>query len=241
MHFDDSAAPPTYISGNGLTGSTGDDPDFDSNNYVSYGDLSLPVELTYFTGKSTYKGITLTWETTSEFENLGYAIERREGDSQQAKVMTSYLKNPALEGAGSTAETSQYSWTDTQVKPGYTYHYTLTDVDYQGQKTSHKALDVTYVQPDKNLKPTALTLTAVYPNPFNPSANINFSLQEQTELSIAVFNSRGQKVATITEQQTFSAGDQSVSWIAADLPAGIYFINLQSARNSITQKVVKLN
>jgi hypothetical protein len=204
-------------------------------------DLSLPVELYYFSGKSIAGSIALSWETASEHENLGYLIQRRSGDSRVVEEVASYITYPALEGAGSTTRNTKYSWLDTKVIPGMRYYYTLTDVDYQGKQTSHKEITVTNIQEDQDLKPTALTLSAIYPNPFNPSTSIRFSVQQQTRLSATIYNAQGRQVAILAEQQLFDVGEQELVWQAEGMPSGIYFITLRSADHTATEKVVKLN
>jgi hypothetical protein len=152
-----------------------------------------------------------------------------------------YLKDKALEGAGSSTETHSYTWTDTEVEPGISYHYTLYDVDYQSQRSLQDELTVTYVTPQQDGKPATFTVAAVYPNPFNPSVTLQLSLQEQTRLSVAVFDAQGRQVATLAEQQLFDRGAQQLVWQARGIPAGIYFMTLQSADYTVTRKVVKLN
>jgi hypothetical protein len=240
MHLDDQGDPPTYVSGAGLDGTRGDD-DISSADYVTYGDLSLPVELTYFKGKSIRKGIALQWKTASEHENLGFAIERKVEGAQASRQMTSYLKNPALEGAGSTTSSSQYSWIDTDVKPGSTYYYTLSDVDYQGSETRHKALKVTYTEPEENTKPLTFQVSAIYPNPFNPSTNIQLNLEETATLSLSIYNAKGQLVESLVQNQDYSAGEHTLNWHAGALSSGIYFVQISSGADVLTQKVMKLD
>ncbi|MBT3629756.1 MAG: T9SS type A sorting domain-containing protein [Candidatus Marinimicrobia bacterium] len=204
-------------------------------------DLSLPVELTYFKGKSTSKGIALSWETASEIENQGFIIERKMEGAQASKLMTSYLKNPALEGAGSTTSSSQYSWIDTDVKPGSTYYYTLSDVDYQGSETRHKALKVTYTEPEEDTKPLAFQVSSIYPNPFNPSTSIQLNLDEAATLSLSIYNAKGQLVESLVQNQDYSAGEHTLNWHAGAVSSGIYFVQISSGADVLTQKVMKLD
>ncbi len=241
MHFDDQSAPPTYISGTGLTGSTGDDPDFSTSNYVTNGDLSLPVELNYFSGKSSRAGIELSWETASEIENLGYIIQRSTGDSKTHVEIASYLKNQELAGQGSSTETNKYTWTDTDVEAGMSYSYTLLDVDYQGQQTSHKPIDVLHRATLADLKPHGFTLSGIYPNPFNPSTSVSFNLAEPGAITIAVHNARGQLVQTLASDRHFDVGEYSIQWQAQSTPAGIYFITFSGMGQTQSSKVVKLD
>ena len=197
--------------------------------------------MTYFKGKSTSKGIALSWETASEIENQGFIIERKMEGAQASKLMTSYLKNPALEGAGSTTSSSQYSWIDTDVKPGSTYYYTLSDVDYQGSETRHKALKVTYTEPEEDTKPLAFQVSSIYPNPFNPSTSIQLNLDEAATLSLSIYNAKGQLVESLVQNQDYSAGEHTLNWHAGAVSSGIYFVQISSGADVLTQKVMKLD
>ena len=241
MHLDDQADPPTYVSGTGLDGSSGD-TGITSIDYVDVSnDLSLPVELNYFSGKSTSSGIVLSWETASEVENLGYLIQRHSGDNKESLEVASYSKHPELAGQGSTTEAHTYTWTDTDVEAGVSYRYTLVDVDYQGKQTAHKEIEVVYSPKAADLKPVGFTLSSVFPNPFNPSTSVRFELPEAGVLNIVVHNARGQLVQKLAIDRHFNAGENAIQWDAQAAPAGIYFITLSGMGQTLSSKVVKLN
>jgi len=83
---------------------------------------------------------------------------------------------------------------------------------------------------------------SIYPNPFNISATIKYSVQNNnSRLTIEVMNVLGSKVA-ILESELKTAGKYSIHWNGTDsnnelLPDGIYFIRLQSGEQVKIQKV----
>lgn len=84
-----------------------------------------------------------------------------------------------------------------------------------------------------------------YPNPFNPSTKISFSTPVSTELSIEIYNLKGQKVKTLVPTAVFAAGKQSVTWNGTDdrgnsVSSGIYYYRLHGPAVSITQKMLLL-
>ena len=86
---------------------------------------------------------------------------------------------------------------------------------------------------------------SVFPNPFNPSAGISFSLEEAGHAEIAVYNLKGQKVRTLLDAGT-SAGTHQTVWDGKDgegrsLAAGIYLIRLSCGKESRTVKAVLAN
>jgi hypothetical protein len=76
--------------------------------------------------------------------------------------------------------------------------------------------------------PFSSLLLSSYPNPFNPSTRIEFTLPEAGVAELAVFNLSGQLVEII-HVSYLSTGTHSSSWQPeADLPAGIYFLRLKT-------------
>jgi hypothetical protein len=88
--------------------------------------------------------------------------------------------------------------------------------------------------------PTGFELLNCYPNPFNASTTIEYSLSQPGELSISIYNIRGQKVDMIFNG-TKDAGKHSVTWNADNLPSGIYFARLETVNlgNSIKLLLIK--
>lgn len=78
-----------------------------------------------------------------------------------------------------------------------------------------------------------------YPNPFNPSTIISYSLPEAANVSLRVFNTLGQEVAVLVNEQR-SPGYFQVQW-NANAPSGIYFYRLQTGEFVDTKKMVILH
>ena len=64
-----------------------------------------------------------------------------------------------------------------------------------------------------------------YPNPFNPTTKINYSLPESSEIELSIHSSTGEKIATLYKGVK-SAGQHSHTFDAGDLASGIYFYKL---------------
>jgi hypothetical protein len=101
-------------------------------------------------------------------------------------------------------------------------------------------LDITVgVEETDNEIPSEYLLEQNYPNPFNPSTTIQFSIPEQTFVKLEVFNTLGEKIATLVSEE-LSAGNYKYDWDAADLPSGVYLYRLQTAAFSISKKMILL-
>ena len=85
--------------------------------------------------------------------------------------------------------------------------------------------------------PMQFDLSQNYPNPFNPSTSIQFSLPEATHVRLDVFNSLGQLVYTLVNEQR-STGIHTVRFNAAGLSSGVYLYKITTADFSQTKKML---
>ncbi|MCK4695457.1 MAG: T9SS type A sorting domain-containing protein, partial [Candidatus Cloacimonetes bacterium] len=67
-----------------------------------------------------------------------------------------------------------------------------------------------------------------YPNPFNPETTISFSFPKSDNISLEIFNIKGQLVETLITDYR-EAGKHSIIWDAKNINSGIYFYRLQTA------------
>jgi hypothetical protein len=84
------------------------------------------------------------------------------------------------------------------------------------------------------------SLNQNYPNPFNPTTNISFSLKEAGMVSLDVYNSLGQKVASLIRNEVMSSGNHAVHFNAAQFTSGVYFYTLHAGNNLLTKKMILL-
>ena len=87
--------------------------------------------------------------------------------------------------------------------------------------------------------PFRFSLSQNYPNPFNPTTAISFNLIFGDNTLLEVFNSSGQKVATLVDGY-LEAGLHHASWNASGLSAGVYFARLQSGNFAAVKKMTLL-
>ena len=79
-------------------------------------------------------------------------------------------------------------------------------------------------------------LSQNYPNPFNPSTVINYSIPDNSTVSIKIYDMTGREVRTLVNSYQ-APGSYSVKFDAANLSSGIYFYVLRanSGKNEITK------
>ena len=84
--------------------------------------------------------------------------------------------------------------------------------------------------------PNSIELRPNYPNPFNPSTNINFYLPEERSVRVGVYNIVGQQVALLLDDVA-QQGEHSLVWDASDKPSGIYIVQLETGSRIFTRKI----
>jgi hypothetical protein len=86
------------------------------------------------------------------------------------------------------------------------------------------AMTVAYGPPAIEAVPSEFALDQNYPNPFNPSTTIAFRLAQPGTVRLEIFNTLGQRVATLADGP-FPAGSHTSVWdtqASGDVPGGVY-------------------
>jgi hypothetical protein len=97
----------------------------------------------------------------------------------------------------------------------------------------------TSVEGQTAARPTAFGLYQNFPNPFNPTTTITFSLRSRSFVSVKVFDVMGSEVATVVDDE-LPAGIHSRHWEASGYPSGIYFYRMQAGSYSETKRLLIL-
>jgi hypothetical protein len=125
---------------------------------------------------------------------------------------------------------------------------TAFDGDYEAETFSpfllagtHTLAEVGFLQPNPAVMPSArptqrfsvvdetpqvYALAQNFPNPFNPSTTIEFTLPQATRVTLKVYNMLGQEVATLLDRADMEEGEQSVTFDAAALSSGVYLYRI---------------
>ncbi|MDP8207367.1 MAG: C25 family cysteine peptidase [Candidatus Electryonea clarkiae] len=87
------------------------------------------------------------------------------------------------------------------------------------------------------LQPLEWAFKGAYPNPFNPTVNVSFSLKSNVMVNARVFNLLGQEVAVLADYQ-MKAGNHSLTFDGADLASGMYFLQFNAGPLSEMKKLI---
>ncbi len=218
---------------------------------ASGADNPLPVLLSSFTARGANQQVILEWVTQSEFNNVGFILERATDKEGPFEEIANYQNYPQLQGQGNSNRPHRYQFVDMQVENNQTYYYRLIDVDVNGWRTYHKVVSATPnvlgAQLEKEDRVvTRFDLFQNYPNPFNPSTTIAFSVpssrQEAVEVSLLVFNNLGQVVRHLFQGE-LTGGYYKVQWDGTNdngevLPSGIYYVQFRTPVLQKTQRMI---
>lgn len=113
----------------------------------------------------------------------------------------------------------------------FTWYFDDLEVFAEGMSVSTEISD--------NQQPQTFELEQNYPNPFNPVTQIEFTLPEQSELIVTVYDLMGRRVAVPAEGQ-YQTGRHSITFDASALSSGMYFYRLQTKEFSKTRRMILL-
>jgi Secretion system C-terminal sorting domain len=202
-----------------------------SNEATAYMPLSIPVELINFTAVQNSNGVQLNWTTATETNNKGFEIERAPLNLPKGETL-GWAKIDFVDGNGTTTEQHNYTFIDNDVSSGK-YSYRLKQIDFDGTFKYSKTAEV-----ELNII-NEFSLSQNYPNPFNPVTNIKYSLPQNEFVTLKVFNTLGEEVATLVKKQ-LPAGNYTVKFGAGNLPSGVYIYKLTAGVYSNTKKLLLL-
>jgi len=202
------------VSANNSSGTSGFSDIWDFT--TTYKPLNAPTNLTVTA--SNVSEVILSWVDNSDNEQ-GFIIQRKTGDSSSAFAFDNI----------DTVAVNMLSTKDTKVADTTTYTYRVfafnqdTISDFSNYASVKTISDVEWT----NERPTVYNLFQSYPNPFNPSTIIRYSLPFESKLTIKIYNTLGQEVE-ILKDDILSAGNYEVQFNSSSLPSGVYFYRLSA-------------
>lgn len=153
---------------------------------------------------------------------VGYCITDASGSySINGIVQGSYTISASISSYNSQQTTSSYNPSSgTTTVQNLTMPSSVTEVNYSSSNV-----------------PAKYRLFNNYPNPFNPSTVIEFTIPLTTHVRLEVYNILGQKVAELVNG-TMSAGTYNISFDASKLSSGVYLYRLQANNFSEVKKMI---
>lgn len=184
-------------------------------------DLMPPSNFVIMIGDGMFE---LTWDAPISFPDCTYNVYRND-----------ILLNPV--------PLSATSFTDFDVNIGNTYVYYLTSVYGDSESEPSETITVTYTHSSDNVNAyNSMNLKSIYPNPLQANCSFAISVNKATEVSIDIYNVRGQLIRNIS-RSVLKKGDHLIQWDAKDrfdrpCGNGIYFGKISAGGTAITRKLL---
>jgi hypothetical protein len=180
----------------------------------------LPVELTSFHAGRVGSAVRLAWKTATETNNYGFEVERRiagerivdGGQSAAGEWHTVGF----VAGGGTSDAPRSYTYVDHPDVVSGEVMYRLRQIDRNGSVEYSPVAAVSFGAAE------GFGLRSAYPNPFNPTTTLSFTLPRDARVTLKIFNEEGREVSTSIDGEYLASGSYVRMFPAAGLPSGRY-------------------
>ncbi|WP_233993919.1 cadherin-like domain-containing protein [Salinibacter altiplanensis] len=183
-----------------------------------------------FSANPVESGVRLTWETTTEINNTGFHVQRRNKEGEWKRITfveSSTAKSP-------TTGPQSYRFTDRD--PPYaidSLSYRLQHVDTTGTAHTANETGLQFSAPER------IVLRPPFPNPARQHATLHFGLSSTTEVQITIYDLLGRSVRTPVRGR-FEAGRHQKRLTTSGLAPGMYFVRMRAGNTTRTRKLTVL-
>lgn len=195
---------------------------------------SAPSSLTISNPASVGQNPILVWGKSNgpikHYEIYRAAIIGSSGYSKIGETSSLTFTDPDIAIATSSVYDDKYAYKVLAAGYGSNSSYS-NEVNTWGE-VSWKAGDS--ILSDQELIPLTFELLDSYPNPFNPSTTISFTLPKEQLVHLEVFNALGQSVRVLANS-SYPLGEHSVYFDATGLPSGSYIYKITAGEYSLTK------
>jgi len=164
-------------------------------------------------------GQSLTYDLDLYHDNVPVTIPGRLPEPGNVSAVTEWFFTGLEDG--------NYNWSIRAVDAAYLGSSITTGVFTIGTQTSVEETDI---------MPQIFALDQNYPNPFSSTTTIKFTIPEQGNVEIRVFNVLGYEIKTVVKKE-FTQGQHEVVFNAEGLSSGVYFYRMTSGNKTVIKKM----
>jgi hypothetical protein len=188
----------------------------------------IPVELISFDARNIGNRVELLWETAGEINSSRFDVERA---TLTPTGNTAFVKIAEEKAAGKSSKNILYGpVVDNNLVFGNTYVYRLKMIDLDGKFQYSSEIQVTIGEMG------SLWLGDAVPNPAKYESTIGFSIAENSETEIAIYDLAGKKVMTVVSG-IMNAGSYTRTIDLTSLTNGYYSIVMISNGKTIVKQL----
>ena len=189
------------------------------------------VELNRFDVTLKKSTVEVAWRVSAENNLLEYSVERSDNS-------TNYVEVARVNAVSAKNNFNSYKTNDTMIIPGKTYTYRLLAVDKSGLSEIIATQELTLrLKHHSILETEEFSMQASYPNPFNPSFTVPFSIQTAQDVDIKLYNMSGEVVSVVANGY-YTSGEYNIHVSGDKLASGIYLLRAQVNGQQATQKML---
>ena len=179
----------------------------------------VPLNFVYTTGD-------LTWNESDAGDFDYFTVYGSNVDAFGSAVVVDYTTSPALD-----VNASPYAF------------YFVTATDFSGNEG--KPARVNTLSGTGGTPAHYVLSVSNFPNPFNPRTTVSYTVPARGPVTVAIYDARGARVATLLEEQDRVAGAYSLEWngradTGAPASSGVYFARIEHNGATRTKKMVLL-
>lgn len=172
----------------------------------------VPVELVLFTCEVNGSNNILNWRTATETNNYGFEVERLNN--------VNWEKIGFIKGNGTSAIGCDYRFTDEQMSVG-NVQYRLKQIDFNGNYTYSSTVEA------NRSGIVSFNLAQNFPNPFNPSTEIRYTLPFAGNVTVIVYNAVGEMVKLL-DSGIKESGSYTLHFNGSELASGMYMYSINA-------------
>ena len=185
---------------------------------------TLPVVWTNFSGVAENNQVQLNWGTSQETNTDYFSVERSSDAVNFEEIGT-------VEAAGQASTVSNYNFTDERPIEGSAF-YRITQYDLDGSFASTEVIQVV-----TNLD-LELAWTHIGPNPVVDATQVGFTVTQDQNMTLQVFDLKGQVV--YQDQVQALRGSNAHTLDLNAIASGMYVVRLSSPAGKLDKKIIKL-
>ncbi len=197
------------------------------------GDGTLPVTMSSFTATAMSQTlINLQWTTESETNILGFNVYR----SDDSEITHALKLNASFIEGTNTSTQHTYQFADSEFEPNSTYYYWVESTELDNSSSFYGPVSVTTGGGGQDVTPPIIEgrtgIVNVFPNPFSPNTAIAYQLKNAEDVTIGIYNQKGQLIRTLVKA-TKESGSYRINWDGKDnngnnCATGIYLARMQA-------------
>jgi hypothetical protein len=197
--------------------------DFGSPNANAAGG-QLPVELATFDAMANADRVHLTWRTTSEINNAGFAVQH------QAPSTSNWQKLGFVQGEGTTSQPRSYRFTTDRLSVGvHTFRLKQVDADGTTQVLEPETVSVR--------GKAGLQFVSSHPVVKGAPAEVAVQVGTRQSVTLSLYDALGQRVRTVMTTRAAPAQPVRTTVSTGDLASGVYFLRAQGLSFERTKKL----